>query len=164
MAETKRRKSGQFAKGYKGGPGRPAKKTLVLDKISSDSVRERLFRVFMQVCTEKEIKELISTKKNRMLFMQEIRRMLPVSMQADVKGEFKALQVIVGPEKTSKEIEQGKDTWELQSRINELERHLEAAHSKLRVAGLLEEVEHFPEGRLPEHKEEDEEDHSDRRY
>ena len=164
MVKTKKPEKKMFTKGGKGGPGRPAKSKEKPKTVTSDSIRDRLFRVFMSECTEKEIKDLIATKKNRMLFMQEIRRMLPVSMQADVKAEFKALQVIVGPERPAGELGEGRDTWELENKVRELERHLEAAHSKLRAAGLLDEVKHFPDGRLPEHKEEDEEDHSDRRY
>ncbi len=97
MGETKRRKSGQFAKGHKGGPGRPPKKDLKPEDITSGTIRERFFKTFMKAFTEREMIDFCKKSQlNKRLFLQEIRKLLPVMIEQDSKVEFKPLQIIIG--------------------------------------------------------------------
>lgn len=142
-----------FTKGGKGGPGRPRKDKSKPEAVSSTNIRRRFFNVFWDEITEKELKDLISTKKNRMLFLQEIRRMLPATQEFDkASQDFKPLQLIIASESDSKAIdkltadiilmEAGIKT--LQGELSKRDRFIEAYEKTLKKHGLMPDIKEEP--------------------
>lgn len=147
MTEKKKPKGRIFTKGGKGGPGRPRKDKTEPEAPSSSKIRKRFFNVFWDEITEKELKELISTKKNRMLFLQEIRRMLPTTQEADrAADEFVPLKLIVASESDSKAIDKlTSEISELRLEMARKDRFLEAYLKTLKAHGIVPELKHEPE-------------------
>ena len=140
MTKIKRKQSGKFAKGSKGGPGRPKKGEL--GEFTSTEARKQFFKWFFKYMTEAKFKDLMSSKKWQMQFLQEIRRMMPVSIEQDVKTDFKPLEIQVvhveGSEHESARIK------ELEEQLTKQQRFIEAYEKTLREHGLVPTIKHDP--------------------
>ncbi len=123
-----------FVKGGPGGPGRPRKKPP--EKVTSGTIRERFFDTFMKAFTEKEMIAFCKKSQlNKRLFLQEIRKLLPVMVEQDIKAEFKPLQIFIGASEP-KGLESMKIK-RLEARLIEQDKHLEAYQRALKHAGIV---------------------------
>ena len=144
--QIKRRKSGQFAKGGKPGPGRPRKGKEKPDgkPVTTQQITQKFFDFFDKHFTEAKMKELLTSKKFQMEFLQEVRRLLPTlqAISADVKQDFSPLKIEVVNVEGS-EIESGKIK-ELEAKITKQQRFIDAYEKALKEHGLVPTIKHEP--------------------